>query len=113
MSEVRAETIRRAHKVHPIAAVEVELSLWATDILRNVIAPTCAELGVPVVVYAPLMRGALAGLIKSSADVPKGDHRHDLPKFQDNILPQNMKLTHEVEELANKKGVTIAQIAIG
>lgn len=64
LSEVKAETIRRAAKVHPIVAVEVELSLWATDILENGIAATCAELGIPVVAYSPLGRGFLTGDIK-------------------------------------------------
>lgn len=113
LSEVRAETIRRAHKVHPIAAVEVELSLWATDILTNGVAQTCAELGIPIVAYSPLMRGALTGQIKSNADIPEDDFRKHLPKFQDDVMAGNMKITHEVEKLAEKKGVTKAQIAIG
>ena len=113
LSEVGAETIRRAHKIYPIAAVEVELSLWATDVLRNGIAAACAELGIPLVAYSPLMRGALAGQIKSNADIPEGDFRKFLPKFQDDVLASNMKVTHEVEKLAGKKGVTKAQIAIG
>jgi pyridoxine 4-dehydrogenase len=113
LSETRAETIRRAHKVHPIAAVEVELSLWATDILKNGIAATCAELGIPIVAYSPLMRGALTGQVKTNADIPEGDVRKLLPKFQDDVLAANMKVTHEVEKLAEKKGVTLAQIAIG
>lgn len=113
LSETRAETIRRAHKVHPIAAVEVELSLWATDILKNGIAATCAELGIPIVAYSPLMRGALTGQVKTNADIPEGDVRKLLPKFQDDVLAANMKVTYEVERLAEKKGVTRAQIAIG
>lgn len=113
LSEVDAETIRRAHRVHPIAAVEVELSLWATDILNNDVAATCAELGIPVIAYSPLMRGALTGQIKSTADIPEGDFRKHLPKFHDDVLAGNMKVTHEVEKLAKKKGVTVAQIAIG
>jgi pyridoxine 4-dehydrogenase len=113
LSETRAETIRRAHKAHPIAAVEVELSLWATDILKNGIAATCAELGIPIVAYSPLMRGALTGQVKTNADIPEGDVRKLLPKFQEDVLAANMKVTHEVEKLAEKKGVTIAQIAIG
>jgi pyridoxine 4-dehydrogenase len=113
LSEVGSQTIRRAHKVHPIAAVEVELSLWATDILRNGVAETCAELGIPIVAYSPLMRGALAGQIRSNADIPENDFRKHLPKFQDNVLAGNIKVTQEAEKLAKKKGVTIAQIAIG
>jgi pyridoxine 4-dehydrogenase len=113
LGETSAETIRRAHKVHPIAAVEVELSLWATDILRNGITTTCAELGIPIVAYSPLAKGALTGLIKNSADIPEGDHRKHLPKFQDDVMAANLRVTHEVEKLAEKKGVTKAQVAIG
>ena len=113
LSEVSAQSIRRAHKVHPITAVEVELSLWATDILRNGIASTCAELNIPVVAYSPLMRGALTGQVKRNADIPEGDFRKNLPKFQDDVLIGNMKLTEEVEKLADRKGVTKAQVAIG
>ena len=113
LSEVRAETIRRAHKVHPIAAVEVELSLWATDILRNGVAATCAELQIPIVAYSPLMRGALTGEFpNSNAEIPKDDFRKHLPKFQDDVLSTNMRLTQEVEKLAHKKGCTKAQVAI-
>ncbi|KAF7505808.1 hypothetical protein GJ744_000383 [Endocarpon pusillum] len=113
LSETKAETIRRAHRVHPIAAVEVELSLWTTDILRNGIAATCAELGIPIVAYSPLARGALTGLIRNSADIPEGDMRKHLPKLQEDNIATNMKITHEVEKLAEKKGVTIPQLAIG
>jgi pyridoxine 4-dehydrogenase len=112
LSETRAETIRRAHKVHPVAAVEVELSMWATDILKNGIAETCAELDIPIVAYSPLARGALTGLIKSGADIPDNDQRKHMPKFQDDVMSANMKVTHEVEKIAKKKGVTIPQIAI-
>jgi pyridoxine 4-dehydrogenase len=113
LSETSAETIRRAHKVHPIAAVEVELSLWATDILRNGIATTCGELGIPIAAYSPLAKGALTGLIKTKADIPEGDPRKNMPKFQDDVMAANMRVTHEVEKLAEKKGVTKAQVAIG
>ncbi|KAJ6112780.1 hypothetical protein N7512_008104 [Penicillium capsulatum] len=78
LSEVDAETIRRAHKVHPIAAVEVEVSLWSTDIFENDIARTCAELNIPVVAYSPLGRGVLAGAVSSIADIPEGDFRRHM-----------------------------------
>jgi pyridoxine 4-dehydrogenase len=113
LSEVSAKTIERAAKVHPIAAVEVELSLWATDILRNGVAETCARLDIPTVAYSPLMRGALTDdMIKRNADIPADDMRKYLPKFQDDVLTQNNKLTEEVERLAKRKGVTKAQVAI-
>lgn len=111
LSEVSATTIRRAHAVHPIAAVEVELSLWATDVLHNGVAATCAELGVPLVAYSPLSRGALtAQRPRTNADFT-GHLRH-FPKFQDEVLAGNMRLSDEVERLAAKKGVTMPQVAI-
>jgi pyridoxine 4-dehydrogenase len=111
LSEVKAETIRRAHAVHPIAAVEVELSLWTTDILNNGIADTCAELGIPIVAYAPLSRGALTSdFAAKNEDLPA--HRRNFPKFQDDVLQANRRLTEEVDRLAHKKGCKSAQIAL-
>ena len=97
LSEASANTIRRAAAVAPIAAVEVELSLWATDVLRNDIASTCAELGIPIVAYSPLSRGALTGkIIRTNADIPEDDLRRHLPKFQDDVLEANNKVTEEI-----------------
>ena len=114
LSEVNANTIRKAHAVHPIAAVEVELSLWSPDILSNGIAATCAELAIPIIAYSPLSRGALTGgdenKWKSNSDVP-GYLKH-FPKFQDDVLAQNMRCTDEVEKLAQRKGCTKGQVAI-
>lgn len=113
LSEVKASTIRRAAAIHPIAAVEVELSLWATDILRNGVAATCAELGIPIVAYSPLCRGVLTERpIRRNADIPDGDHKKHLPKFQDAVLEANNQITDEVAELARRKGCTKAQVAI-
>lgn len=113
LSEVKASTVERAHKIHPIAAVEVELSLWATDILENGVAETCARLGIPVVAYSPLARGALTDTpIRSNAEIPDTDFRKHLPKFQDDALEYNNRITDEVAKLADRKGVTRAQIAI-
>jgi len=112
LSEVRAETIRRAHKVHPICAVEVEFSLWATDILSNGVAATCAELGIPIVAYSPLGRGFLTGEIKSVDDLPKDDHRRMLPRFQPDVMPKNLKLVTELEKLAKKKGCKPGQLGM-
>ena len=111
LSEVKAETIRRAHKVHPIAVVEVELSLWTTDILRNGVAETCAELGIPIVAYAPLSRGALTGVFPTkNSDLPA--HRRHFPKFQDDVIERNLRLSQEVDRIAQKKGCTKPQIAL-
>lgn len=138
LSEVDAETIRRAyvfdlvslelgsesyryeflltdysrHKLHPIAAVEVELSLWSTDILENDVAKTCAELKIPVVAYSPLGRGVLTGELTSPKDIPEGDFRRHMPRFQEENFQQNLKLVHEVKSLAAQKNVTPAQIAL-
>ncbi|RMD43324.1 hypothetical protein DV735_g1879, partial [Chaetothyriales sp. CBS 134920] len=118
LSEVRASTIERAAAaVAPatIAAVEVELSLWNTDILRNGVAATAAKLGIPIVAYSPLGRGALAGgdkLIATTADLPEHDPRRHYPQFQDDALAQNNRLVVEVAALAKRKGVTRAQVAI-
>jgi len=112
LSEVDADTIRRAHKVHPIVAVEVELSLWARDILQNGIVRTCAELDIPVVAYSPLGRGALTGTITKFSDIPEGDFRRSLPKYQTGAFERNMKVVHEVSELATRRGATPGQMAL-
>ncbi|KAE8144602.1 NADP-dependent oxidoreductase domain-containing protein [Aspergillus avenaceus] len=112
LSEVDAETVRRAHKVHPIAAVEVELSLFDTHILQDGVARVCAELNIPIVAYSPLGRGILAGAFTSAAALPEGDFRKTLPKFQDEAMQQNIKLLNEVESLAKRKGVAPVQIAL-
>jgi pyridoxine 4-dehydrogenase len=112
LSEVRAETIRRAHKVHPIAAVEVEFSLWATEILDNGVTTTCAELGIPIVAYSPLGRGFLTGQIKSPEDLSEGDFRRNLPRFSPENFPGNLELVHELKKLSEKNGLTLAQIAL-
>ncbi|KAJ5698533.1 pyridoxal reductase (AKR8) [Penicillium macrosclerotiorum] len=112
LSEVDAETIRKAHKVHPIAAVEVEMSLWSTDILENDIAKTCAELNIPVVAYSPLGRGVLAGAVTSLQDIPEGDFRRRMSRFQEENFQQNLKLINEVNSLASRKGMAPSQIAL-
>ncbi|KAF7594129.1 Pyridoxine 4-dehydrogenase [Aspergillus hancockii] len=112
LSEVDAETIRRAHKVHPIAAVEVELSLFDIHILQNDVAKVCAELNIPIVAYSPLGQGVLAGAFTKASDIPDGDFRKMLPKFQDEAMQQNIKLVNEVNELASRKGVVPVQIAL-
>ncbi|KAL2430674.1 Pyridoxal reductase [Exophiala dermatitidis] len=112
LSEVKASTIEKAHAIHPIAAVEVEVSLWTPDILSNGVAVTCAKLGIPIVAYSPLSRGALTGTIRRNADIPEGDFRRFLPRFQDDVLEYNTRIVDELQRLADKRGVTRAQIAI-
>lgn len=112
LSEASAATIRRAHAVHPIAAVEVEFSLWATEILQNGVATTCAELGIPIVAYSPLGRGFLTGGIRSIDDIPDGDTRRLLDRFQPESFEKNLKLVEAINEVATKKGVTPAQLVL-
>ncbi len=112
LSEVKAETIRRAHKIHPISAVEIELSLWATEPLTNGVVDTCAELDIPIVAYSPIGRGFLTGQIKSVDDIPADDMRRHFPRFQPKNFERNIQLVHELEKLANNKGCTPAQLAI-
>ncbi|KAI4234125.1 MAG: hypothetical protein LQ352_008190 [Teloschistes flavicans] len=112
LSEVDAATIRQAHAVHPIAAVEVELSLQTPDILTNGVAQTCGELGIPIVAYSPLGRGLLTGDIKSAADFAKGDVRLRLPRFFPDALEKNAATGAELRKMAEGKGCTAAQVAI-
>ena len=112
LSEVKAETIQRAHKVHPIAAVEVELSMWETGILTNGVAETCAELSIPIVGYSPLGRGFLTGDIKSLDDMGKDDLRRHFPRFSPENFPKNVELVHKIEALAQKKGCRPSQLAL-
>lgn len=112
LSEVKAETIRRAHKVHPISAVEVELSLWAMEPLENGVAATCAELGISLVAYSPLGRGFLTGDIKSFDDIPDGDFRKTLPRLQPAVFGNNLELVANLQKVAEKKGCSPAQLAL-
>ncbi|OQU97087.1 hypothetical protein CLAIMM_03085 isoform 1 [Cladophialophora immunda] len=108
LSEVKADTIRRAHAVHPISVVEVELSLWTTNILNNGVADVCAELGIPIIAYAPLSRGALTSDFgDKNEDLPV--HRRNFPKFQNDVLQANRRLTEEVNKIGLEKGVKSSQ----
>ncbi len=112
LSEVKADTIRRAAKVHTITQVEVELSLWSTEILHNGVAKTCADLNIPIIAYAPLSRGGLSSsLAEDAAELPA--HLLRFPRFQQDAFKANMRLTKEVEKMAVEKGCAVSQIAIG
>lgn len=102
LSEASATTIRRAHAVHPIAGVEVEFSLWATEILQNGVAATCAELDIPIIAYSPLGRGFLTGKIRSSDDIPDGEFRKTLDRFQPESFEKNLKLVDEINIISVK-----------
>ncbi|MEU6534751.1 aldo/keto reductase [Streptomyces sp. NPDC047000] len=111
LSEASAETIRRAHAVHPITAVQTEYSLWSRDPETDVL-PTCRELGIGFVPYSPLGRGFLAGRFSSPDDLDEGDYRRSTPRFTGDNLDANLRLAEKVKEIASEKGVTPAQLAI-
>ena len=111
LSEVGPETLRRASSVHPIAMVQTEYSLWTRDIERRVL-PTCRELGVPVVAYSPLGRGFLTGTFKAPGDLAQGDSRRYMPRFQAGNFEHNAALVRRMEEIAGRKGCTLAQLAL-
>ena len=111
LSEASSETIRRAHAVHPIAALQSEYSLWTRDPEDGVLA-TCRELGIGFVAYSPLGRGFLTGQIRSADGFAEGDFRGHLPRFQGENLQRNLELVARVEEIADEKGGTPGQIAL-
>jgi aryl-alcohol dehydrogenase-like predicted oxidoreductase len=111
LSEAGAATIRRAHAVHPIAAVQTELSLWTRDVQAEVL-PTLRQLGIGLVAYSPLGRGFLTGAIKSQDDLLEGDGRRRHPRFAPENLAANMAIVERVEAIAAQHGVTPAQLAL-
>ncbi len=112
LSEASAETIRRAHAVHPISALQSEYSLWTRDV-EGTILPTLRELGIGLVAYSPLGRGFLTGAIRSQADLPEQDFRRvAAPRFSEENLAHNLELVEHVEALAAGKGVTAGQLAL-
>ena len=111
LSEAAAETIRRAHAVHPISALQSEYSLWTRDV-EDEILPAIRELGIGLVAYSPLGRGFLSGRIHSVDDLDASDFRRANPRFQGENFQKNLDLVERVEELAASKGCTAAQIAL-
>ena len=111
LSEAKPETLRRAHAVHPITALQTEYSLWTRDV-EDEILPTCRELGIGFVAYSPLGRGFLSGRFKSPDDLDSDDFRRHGPRFQGDALKQNQELAAKVEELAAEKGCTPGQLAL-
>jgi aryl-alcohol dehydrogenase-like predicted oxidoreductase len=111
LSEAATETIRRAHAVHPISALQTEYSLWSRDV-EDEILPTIRELGIGLVAYSPLGRGFLSGRIRSVDDLEENDFRRINPRFQGENFQKNLELVERVEELAAAKGCTAAQIAL-
>jgi aryl-alcohol dehydrogenase-like predicted oxidoreductase len=111
LSEAGAQTIRRAHKVHPITALETEYSLWSRDVERDIL-PTCRELGIGFMAYAPLGRGFLTATIKTlDALLPK-DRRREHPRFEASNIERNRELLQPLEEIAQAHKASPAQVAI-
>jgi aryl-alcohol dehydrogenase-like predicted oxidoreductase len=111
LSEASADTVRRAHAVHPIAALQSEYSLWTREV-EDEILPTCRELGIGFVPYSPLGRGFLTGKFQKPEDLPEGDRRRDFPRFQGENFERNLRLVERVNEIAAEKNCTPAQLAL-
>jgi aryl-alcohol dehydrogenase-like predicted oxidoreductase len=112
LSEAAPETIRRAHAVHPITAVQTEYSLWTRDPEHNGVLATCRELGIGFVPYSPLGRGFLSGRFTSPDELDENDFRRSGPRFTGENLETNLKLAAKVAEIAQEKDVTPAQLAL-
>ena len=111
LSEAAADTIRRAAKVHPIAALQSEYSIWERDVEDDILA-ACRENGVGFVPYSPLGRGFLAGGIRSLADLPANDWRHNDPRYSTENMPKNLVIVDAVATVAARHGVSNAQVAL-
>jgi len=111
LSEVSTVTLRRAHAVHPVAALQNEYSLWTRDHEADVI-PTCRELGIAFVAYSPLGRGFLTGELSTPDALPEGDWRRNNPRFQGENFYANMGILETVREIAKYKGATPSQVAL-
>ena len=111
LSEAAPATIRRAHAVHPITALQTEYSLWSRDAEAEVL-PTVRELGIGYVAYSPLGRGFLTGEITRPEDFPEDDYRRFHPRFTGENFERNIAMVHELEKLAADKGVSAAQLAL-
>ena len=111
LSEASPATIRRAHKIHKITALQTEYSLWSRDVENEILA-VCRELGIGFVPYSPLGRGFLTGRFRNEKDFNEGDYRQNHPRFQGENLKTNLNLLSKLDELSKVKGCTKAQIAL-
>jgi aryl-alcohol dehydrogenase-like predicted oxidoreductase len=111
LSEVNADTLRKAHAVHPVTALQSEYSLWTRD-PEDEILQTCSELGIAFVAYSPLGRGFLTGQIKKFEDFEPGDYRRFSPRFQGDNFNKNLQLVEKIEAMARQKGCTPSQLAL-
>ncbi|KAG1756512.1 NADP-dependent oxidoreductase domain-containing protein [Suillus paluster] len=112
MSECSADSLRRGNAVHPIAAVEIEVSPWAYEEEGKKVIATAEELGIAVIAYSPLGRGFLTGQIKRLGDIPEGDVRRTLPRFQEDNFKHNFAIVDALTAIAKRKNVTSAQLSI-
>ncbi|MBB4009708.1 aldo/keto reductase [Allorhizobium taibaishanense] len=112
LSEASADTLRRAHAVHPIAAIQSEYSLWTRDPEENGVLDTCRELGIGFVPFSPLGRGALTGALKNLEGLSDNDFRRGLPRFQQENFEANLALIEALEAMAASKNTTAAQLAL-
>lgn len=111
ISEASAATIRRAHSVHPLTAIQSEYSLWTREVEAEIL-PTCRDLGIGFVAYSPMGRGFLTGSIGSPSDLASDDRRRDMPRFSEDNARRNAELVRHIEAIAEARGVTAAQIAL-
>lgn len=112
LSEVSSETVKRAHEVHPITAVQSEYSLFERTVEEKGVLKTLHELGIGFVAYSPLGRGFLSGQIRSIDDLPENDFRRGIPRFQGDYFQKNIELVEAIENMAKEKEVTSSQLAL-
>jgi len=112
LSEVSSETIRKAHKIHPLTAIQTEYSLFERTVEEAGILNTLDELGIGFVAYSPLGRGFISGDIKSPDDFPENDFRKAIPRFQGEQFQKNIELVNEIKKLAEEKQITASQLAL-
>ena len=112
LSEVSSQTVKRAHAVHAISAVQSEYSLFERTAEEQGVIKTLNELGIGFVAYSPLGRGFLSGNIKAAGDLPENDFRRGIPRFQGEYFQKNIELVEAIENMAHEKGVTSSQLAL-
>ncbi|WP_419800933.1 aldo/keto reductase [Mucilaginibacter sp.] len=112
LSEVSSATIRKAHQIHPLTAVQTEYSLFERGVEEDGILNTLTELGIGFIAYSPLGRGFISGEIKSPDDFPENDFRRSIPRFQGEQFYKNLDLLNEIQKIADKKSITASQLAI-
>ncbi|TBU50915.1 aldo/keto reductase [Dichomitus squalens] len=112
ISECRAETLRKANSIHPITAVEIEVSLWSYEEETRKVIATAEELGISVIAYSPLGRGLLTGTITSPTDLPEHDMRRRFDRFQEENLKHNLGILEEIKPTAAKKQIALPQLAL-